>query len=567
MLGSPAAITILIKAKDEASKVLNNTASKTEKLRLGMKVAGTAFTAAGVAGLALVDSAKQMNAQLGVTAINLGITTGEMRNLALSTTNVTFPLGEVISSFDLLARAGIKDTEVLKDTATAFDTLGDAIGLGASQVTEYMIPAMKTFGLSAEEIAGKVDTMTYLTRKTTMSLDDFNTMVGYTTPELVEMGLTIDDLTAILIHMEKKGFAPGRVMTREFQKAVTEATASQIPLTEAIGMTAEELEGYKEELDGATGLTEEYAEVANEQYGIMDRIKQKWSELTLQAGSFLEPLEPILAGVTALGPAMFFLSTGIGATTMRWIAGTIALGFHTMATWAQVFATRAATAAQWLWNAALLANPIVLIIALIAALIATIGFMVWVIIDAKDQIVKDLKAAWHAVQDFFLGIGRGIKDAANFIWEKMLWVKDKIIETWNTVIDFFKGIPGKVSDMFRDMMASAKGWLNKLLDYIRDFSWHFSGWTIAGITIIPSFTFEPFKWIPELAKGAVVTKPTLAMIGERGPEAVIPLGGGMRPTTINIYNSFSDIVIREEADLEQLAVLFEQKLRLVLRGA
>lgn len=566
-MGSAAAISILIKAKDEASKVLKNTANKTEKLRLGMKVAGAAFTAAGAAGLALVQSARAMNAQLGVTAVTLGKTTGEMRNLALSTTNVTFPLGEVISSFDLLARAGIKDTEVLKETAEAFDSLGDAIGLGASQVTEYMVPAMKTFGLSAEEIAGKVDTMTYLTRNTTMSLEDFNTMVGYTTPELVDMGLTIDDLTAILIHMEKKGFAPGRVMTREFQKAVTEATASQIPLTEAIGMTAEELEGYKEELDGATGLTEEYAEVANEQYGIMDRVKQKWSELTLQAGSFLEPLEPILAAVTALGPAMFFLSTGIGATTVRWIAGTIALGFHTAATWAQVAATRAATAAQWLWNAAMLANPVGLLIALIAALIATIGFMVWVIIDAKDQIVKDLKAAWHAVQDFFLGIGRRIKDAANFIWEKMLWVKDKIVETWNKVIDFFKGIPGKISDFFSNMVASAKGWLNKLLDYIRDFSWHFSGWTVAGITIIPSFTFEPFKWIPELYKGAIVTKPTLAMIGERGPEAVVPLGRGMQPTTINVYNYFSDIVIREEADLDRLAVLFEQRLRLVLRGA
>ncbi len=33
--------------------------------------------------------------------------------------------------------------------------------------------------------------------------------------------------------------------------------------------------------------------------------------------------------------------------------------------------------------------------------------------------------------------------------------------------------------------------------------------------------------IPKLASGGIVTKPTVAMIGERGPEAVIPLGGGM----------------------------------------
>ena len=45
--------------------------------------------------------------------------------------------------------------------------------------------------------------------------------------------------------------------------------------------------------------------------------------------------------------------------------------------------------------------------------------------------------------------------------------------------------------------------------------------------------------IPMLAAGGIVTSPTLAMIGERGPEAVIPLtgpnaGGGMGGNTVNI---------------------------------
>ena len=31
--------------------------------------------------------------------------------------------------------------------------------------------------------------------------------------------------------------------------------------------------------------------------------------------------------------------------------------------------------------------------------------------------------------------------------------------------------------------------------------------------------------IPLLARGGIVTRPTLAMVGEAGPEAVLPLGG------------------------------------------
>lgn len=51
---------------------------------------------------------------------------------------------------------------------------------------------------------------------------------------------------------------------------------------------------------------------------------------------------------------------------------------------------------------------------------------------------------------------------------------------------------------------------------------------------------EPITWggvsIPRLAAGGIVTRPTLAMIGEAGAEAVVPLsrGGGMG-TTINVY--------------------------------
>ena len=45
------------------------------------------------------------------------------------------------------------------------------------------------------------------------------------------------------------------------------------------------------------------------------------------------------------------------------------------------------------------------------------------------------------------------------------------------------------------------------------------------------------KNIPAMAGGGIVTSPTLALIGEKGPEAVVPLGRGMGGTTINVYGS------------------------------
>ena len=338
--------------------------SSMQKMQKAMLPVGMAFTAVGAAGLAMIQSTKKINAALGVTALNLGVTTKEMRELTLATTNVTFPIKEVTATFDLLARAGVTDTEVLKQVATAFDTLGDATNRSASQVTQMMIPAMKTFNLSATEMANKTDIMTYMSRKSTMTMEDFNTMVGYTTPELVKAGLTMEDLTAALIYMERQGYAPGRVMTREFMKATTLATKEQIPLTEALGMTTEELRGLKDELEGATGMTQEYADIANEQYTIMDKLKQKWSELTLMASEYLEPLEPILAGMTALGPLMI----GLSMVGIPKLVTAVKLLGHTLKT--------------------LLLNPIVLLIAALGAL----GYATYSLVK-HDMAMNEIKEA------------------------------------------------------------------------------------------------------------------------------------------------------------------------------
>jgi hypothetical protein len=59
--------------------------------------------------------------------------------------------------------------------------------------------------------------------------------------------------------------------------------------------------------------------------------------------------------------------------------------------------------------------------------------------------------------------------------------------------------------------------------------------------------------IPLLAKGGIVNKPTLAMIGEDGPEAVIPLtqrnnpqGAGMGGGTVNVTVNASGITDRTD---------------------
>jgi len=61
-----------------------------------------------------------------------------------------------------------------------------------------------------------------------------------------------------------------------------------------------------------------------------------------------------------------------------------------------------------------------------------------------------------------------------------------------------------------------------------------------------SYTGSPF-FIPAMAKGGIVRKPTLAMIGEAGPEAVVPLNrGGMGGVTININGAIDPVTTAQQ---------------------
>jgi hypothetical protein len=60
------------------------------------------------------------------------------------------------------------------------------------------------------------------------------------------------------------------------------------------------------------------------------------------------------------------------------------------------------------------------------------------------------------------------------------------------------------------------------------------------------------------AKGGIVTRPTLGLVGEKGPEAVIPLSRGMGPSSINLVvdgRVFASLVRRENGRYEQINAL------------
>jgi len=411
------------------------------------KAIGAGMTVAGVGMMAVTDSSMKTNAALGTTALQLGITKEAMRGLALETANVTFPLGEVTASFDLLARAGMENADNIAATATAFDTLGDAIGLPASEVTTRLIPAFNAFNIPLEDAAKHTDTFTHLMRNTTVELSDFSGMVNYLAADLDTMDLSLEDSVAVMEAMADKGIQ-GSAATREFRTAVTAAEGDTSKFYEALGLTTEEVASYVEKVENAGGMTQEFADAQNEQYTTMDKLKHALSEATLQYGSLLEPIEALGPIMTTLGPIM------IMASTMNWA--------HAASAWAAV--------APYLAIAA----PIIAVIAVLYILEKKFGLVtrvIEIVTGVFSELVEWLSdavpKAIATATEFVIGLGDKLLFVLGPIgaviyafkhWDEIVGVVGGVFKR---VFDFILGLDRKFKSAGKALMAAlAKGILS-----------------------------------------------------------------------------------------------------------
>jgi hypothetical protein len=194
------------------------------------------------------------------------------------------------------------------------------------------------------------------------------------------------------------------------------------------------------------------------------------------------------------------------------------------------------TVSQWAINAAMLANPILLII---TAIILLIGAIVWIATqttwfqDIWDACWSGIKAAAKAVADWWTGAFMpGLTGALSAIGDAAVSAKDTIVSGFNAVVSFVKGLPGRISSaasgMWDGIKNAFKSALNWLIGKWNDLSFSVPSIDMGPLGEVGGFTVSTPN-IPMLADGAIVTGPTLAMIGEGAhDEAVVPLPKGAR---------------------------------------
>ncbi|HLA18296.1 MAG TPA: phage tail tape measure protein [Dehalococcoidia bacterium] len=163
--------------------------------------------------------------------------------------------------------------------------------------------------------------------------------------------------------------------------------------------------------------------------------------------------------------------------------------------------------------------------ALIEIHLELIKTLIWNQLQLVVGIVADLwKLGPNSIYNTIVG---AMSDAKQF-------VSDRI----DDIVSFFAGLPGRITTALSGLPgaleAAFRAGLNAVIGQINSFIGKFNALSIPGFTIkIPmapdikfgGFDFPDIPKVALLAQGGIVRSPTLALLGERGPEAIVPLNG------------------------------------------
>lgn len=326
----------------------------------------------------------------------------------------------------------------------------------------------------------------------------------------------------------------------------------------------------------------------------------QFKNLGIQMGNAQEAIGYlILPLVGALIPALQFLADVVSNnTTLIAVAGGI-VGSFAAAIVALNTAMKIYTATKKalniviaIFNAILAANPVLIVVAAVAALIAIfivlqrrfdiVGKAIGVL-GATFEFVKNfILDAWDAVLQWFKDLPGNILDAffdlVNILTYPYQEAWRLINILWDGALQWFKDLPGEL----RKAIATIYGILLQPFEAVVNAMYGFGQRIIDGLvngvksvgkkltdavsSLIPTQaltggSFGMLQQILPFADGGLVTGPTIGLIGEAGPEMVIPLDQvgrfGGSSVTINIAGS----VIQETDLVERIRIGLKQSER------
>lgn len=402
-------------------------------------------------------------------------------------------IDKAVKEFQQLEGAGEKAGFALKKAAlpAAAAIAGLAAGLGSATkaamedaaAQEQLAGVLRRTGMATEdEIKSVEDFITAQSRLTAVTDDQLRpalaTLVNATgSAQYAQELLTISQDVAAATGKDLE------TVTQAMAKAANGQTAALYKLDPALRTTVGVGAEFEDVLRGLNIHQGAAAEAAETAAGRMANLQIQFDEAKESIGAALLPVMQKL--LDALLPLAYWAQENtkiilIFAGVIGGLAGAVLAVNAAMKLYqATLIIVQVAQAAL---NFVMAANPIGLVVIAIAALVAA-----FVVAYKQSETFREI------INKLFGAISTGVSFSVDLIKGYLSTVLSFYKTIFNTIANLWNNSIGKLSFKFPSWVPGLGG----------------SGFSVPKI--------------PMLAEGGIVNGPTLAMIGERGPEAVIPL--------------------------------------------
>ena len=554
--------------------------------------------------------------------------------------SIATAIGEVNTRFGLTGDA-------LQDVSTMFVQFAQINGADLITSIDGVQKAMANFGISAEDTGMVLDTLTKVSQNTGISVDRLYQGLVTNGTTFREMNLSLEQSAILMGQLEKSG-VPVETVMGGISKAMKNAAKNGVPLEQ-------ELANVQEAILNAANDTDALA-IAYETFGkqgavVYEAIKAGTLDLTALADASIDAsgavektfegtLTPAknfqvvlnelkLLGYNIANTVLPYINKGLSAlvsfvekVNAKWqtlapgtqklilgIVGAIALIGPALSVAGRVMMvfstilTNLSTVIGLVGKALtfLAANPVVLIIAGIVALVAAF-VMLWkkseafrnffinlwtniktFVVNTWNSIVSVFSSAWARIKAIFTGVRDFFANAFGGAWEA---IKQKFAG-WG---EFWSGLWQSVKNKFSDIGSAVgnaihnaiTGGLNAVIAKVESIINKGISLINKGISLINKVKLgkdigylEPLS-LPRLAEGGVLNHARAVIAGEAGPEAIIPLDklfgqmdkmadtivGAGQGVIINVYGSDGMSVTELAAAVERRLIAAQNRRRL-----
>ena len=393
-------------------------------------------------------------------------------------------VADAITGFGLKAKDSARVADLMTQAANS-GTIGVA-DLGESY--KYVAPLAQSMGLSIEDVTTALSAMSMAGIKGSQAGTSLRTVLANmakpsktVATAMEELGLSITnsdgsfkplDQIVTIMRTEFSGLTEDQQAYYATALAGKEGMSGLISL---LNLTQEEYDALSASMSNCSGIAGETAAVMQD--NLQSKVEQLGGSLESLAIKLSEYVVPYLTGlvekITAAVDAFTNLSPGVQKAILV-IAGMVAVVGPLLIVIGKVISAvgtimtiipklagvinvvKAAFAAL---NATMLVNPIVLIIAAIAALVAAFIYLwntneefrqFW--IDLWENIKEVAIAAWNAIKEFLAAAWQAISSTAQSIW--------------NGIKDFFSGVWEGIKDTASGILDTIKNGFNNAVSFI-----------------------------------------------------------------------------------------------------